>query len=268
MNFKRIYAVARKDVLDVINDKESMLAITLFPLIMSVFMPLIIIIIFRFGGEINNGGDLEQLLSILPKEVLPNIADTEIKMLVLTLTVLLAPIFLMIPVMISSLIASYSFIGEKENKTLEGLMYTPLTNVELITAKALGSFVPSILVTVISILIYAILVNAASRYFVGYAISLNLSWLAMTVLLVPAVTILSIILVILISFKVKTVRAAQSIASLIAFPILALVISQVSGVLYFGVGVQIVLAGIILLIDIALLIFVSKRINREKFLLS
>lgn len=268
MNFKRIYAVARKDVLDVINDKESMLAITLFPLIMSVFMPLIIIIIFRFGGEINNGGDLEQLLNILPKEVLPNIADTEIKMLVLTLTVLLAPIFLMIPVMISSLIASYSFIGEKENKTLEGLMYTPLSNVELITAKALGSFVPSILVTVISILIYAILVNAASRYFVGYAISLNLSWLAMTVLLVPAVTILSIILVILISFKVKTVRAAQSIASLIAFPILALVISQVSGVLYFGVGVQIVLAGIILLIDIALLIFVSKRINREKFLLS
>ena len=268
MNIKKIYAVARKDILDVINDRESMLAITLFPLIMSVFMPLVIIIIFKFSGEVNNGGDLDKLLSILPNEVLPNVADGEIKMLAVALTVLLAPIFLMIPVMIASVIASYSFIGEKENKTLEGLMYTPLTNTELITAKALGSFLPSILVTAISILIYAVLVNAASRYFVGYAISLNLTWLVMTVLLVPAVTMLSILLVILISFKVKTVRAAQSISSLIAFPILALVISQVSGVFYFGVVAQIILASVILLIDIALLIFVSKRINREKFLVS
>lgn len=268
MNYKRIYAVARKDILDVISDKESMLAITLLPLIMSVFMPLLLIIIFKFSGEVNNGSDLNKLLSILPNEVLPDVGNTEIKMLVVTLTILLAPIFLMIPVMIASVIASYSFIGEKENKTLEGLMYTPVTNTELIIAKALGSFVPSILITALSIVIYAVIVNSATGYFLGYAISLNLNWLVMAILLVPAVTVLSILIIILVSFKVKTARAAQSISSLIAFPILALVISQVSGVFYFGLGTQIILAGVLLLIDIALLIFVSNKINREKFLVS
>ena len=44
------------------------------------------------------------------------------------------PLFMIIPVMVASIIAANSVVGEKERKTLETLLYTPVTNREFLTA--------------------------------------------------------------------------------------------------------------------------------------
>ncbi len=67
--------------------------------------------------------------------------------------------FLIIPIMCSGVIGASSFVGEKEHKTLESLLYTPISMEQLLRAKILGVFVPSYIVTLISFIVFGIIFN-------------------------------------------------------------------------------------------------------------
>ena len=58
--------------------------------------------------------------------------------IVLVLGYLFAPFFLILPLMFSTVIASESFAGERERKTIEALLYTPATDTELFVGKVLA----------------------------------------------------------------------------------------------------------------------------------
>ncbi len=60
-------------------------------------------------------------------------------------------------------VAAYSVIGEKQARTLEPLLATPITTFELLAAKVLGSLLPSLALTVVCFAIYVVGVAAASR---------------------------------------------------------------------------------------------------------
>ena len=45
--------------------------------------------------------------------------------------------------MISSVVAASSFVGEKERKTLESLLYTPIDIASLFWGKLLSAFIPA-----------------------------------------------------------------------------------------------------------------------------
>lgn len=49
--------------------------------------------------------------------------------------------------MISNVIATASFVGEREQKTIEGLLYTPLNRQELLLGKIVASFAPATVIT-------------------------------------------------------------------------------------------------------------------------
>jgi ABC-type Na+ efflux pump permease subunit len=49
--------------------------------------------------------------------------------------------------MCSGVIGASSFVGEKEHKTMESLLYTPISMERLLRAKILGVFVPSYIIT-------------------------------------------------------------------------------------------------------------------------
>ena len=57
--------------------------------------------------------------------------------------------------MASSVIASDSFAGEKERKTIEALLATPLSDSELFVGKVLVAFIPAVLVTFASFAVYS-----------------------------------------------------------------------------------------------------------------
>ena len=64
-------------------------------------------------------------------------------MVVLMLGYFLAPLFLIIPLMVAAIVGAESFVGEKERHTLEGLLYTPATDLELYAGKVLAGAVPA-----------------------------------------------------------------------------------------------------------------------------
>lgn len=63
----------------------------------------------------------------------------------------------------------------------------------------------------------------------------------------------------------KTAKAAQSMAVIIIFPVIALLISQVNGLLIFSMPAVMVGSLFLLLIDIALFLAVVKRVDVEKY---
>ena len=116
-----------------------------------------------------NMGDIEPLLRMLPAALNPATATTspEALWVIVSSCYLFAPFFLIVPLMVSSILAADSLVGEKERKTLEGLLYTPLTDAELYVAKALVAMLPALALTLVSFVIYTIVVNVAGYSTVG-----------------------------------------------------------------------------------------------------
>ena len=56
--------------------------------------------------------------------------------------------------MTSAVIAADSFAGEKERKTLEALLYTPTTDLELFTGKVLAPWLAAVAVSTIGYVVF------------------------------------------------------------------------------------------------------------------
>jgi ABC-type Na+ efflux pump permease subunit len=90
--------------------------------------------------------DLQDQLATFSPDQLP---------IVLILGYLIAPPFLVLPLMLSCIIAAEAFVGEKERKTLEALLYTPATDGELFLGKALAALIPGIVYAWVNFAIFA-----------------------------------------------------------------------------------------------------------------
>lgn len=266
MSYKNVLNLVLKDLLETKNDKGAISSLLIVPFIFSVLLPLIVII----GGSnnllVNFIGGVKLFTEQLPSNVLPYDLSEGQTMTYAILMYFFVPLFLLIPVMISTIISTSSFTGEKERKTIEGLLYTPITNKELMLGKILASAIPSILITWISIIVYGIIIDIYSMNVLSKLIFPNINWLIISILLAPLITFLSISLVVSISHRVKTSKSAQSISMILILPIIGFLVSQASGTLLFGPMVSIILTGILIIVDIIIYILISKKFNRDKFI--
>jgi ABC-type Na+ efflux pump permease subunit len=177
---------------------------------------------------------------------------------------LFAPMFLIIPIMVASTIAAGSFVGEKERKTLEALLYTPTTDTELFVGKLLASWIPAFLVGLGAFVLYALVVNLSTWRVMGGSFFPNAMWVALVVWLAPAAAGLGLGVIILISSKVSTFQDAYQLGGLVVVPVLLLVFGQIAGVLYLNV-LAVMLMGLFLwLVDAAILWFGIRTFRRSE----
>ena len=93
-------------------------------------------------------GNIDTLARLADRYPVPAVFETTVdRLLYVLLNYTFLPFFLIVPVLVSTFIAANAVVGEKERGTLETLLYTPVTNRELVTAKLAGAFVPAALVT-------------------------------------------------------------------------------------------------------------------------
>lgn len=267
-NINRMGVVVRKDLLIIKNDKATMLTICIFPLIFCVVLPLILLI----GGADNlltsSLGGLTEFTKHLSINVAPSNIARGSESLYAILMYFFIPLFLLIPIMISNVIASSSFVGEKENKTMEGLLYTPLTNSELVMGKILASAIPTMIITWLSMIIYGLIIDTIGKNIFKQIVFPNLNWVLVMLVLDPLIIFLSIALVIFVSQRVKTSKSAQSVAIILILPILGGVISQAGGAFLFGPVTVLAVSLLLLLLDIVSFFVISKYFNREKYILN
>jgi ABC-2 type transport system permease protein len=176
--------------------------------------------------------------------------------------------FVLIPSATPTIISSYSIIGEKKNKSLEPILATPISDMELLMGKILASFIPTIGTTFGAYVIFSIIMGFISTPVLGFNIALEPILLLGVFLLAPLVCMLSIVANVFISSKVNDIRAAQQLGSLVVLPLIFFFMIPLMGFATMGPLVLALMALLIGLIDSALMYFTLKVFNRENILVN
>jgi ABC-type Na+ efflux pump permease subunit len=270
MNTRALLAIVRKDLKVAVQNKGVLLPIVILPLILFVVFPWLMAYAPSWaeasGSSVSNVGEL---LERMPAGLLSELSGytTDQQIVVFTLVYMLAPLFLILPLMVSSVLAADSFAGEKERKTLEALLYTPTTDRELFTAKLVGPWAAAIAVALLSFVLYAVMANAAGWHSLGRVFFPNWMWVALVFWVTPAVAGLGLVVMVFVSARAQGFQDAYQIGGMVVLPVVLLMVGQISGVLYFSLGVVLLVGTVIWLIDLVLLWFASKSFRRGELMI-
>jgi ABC-type transport system involved in multi-copper enzyme maturation permease subunit len=93
--------------------------------------------------------DVQELIAKIPASAFPGAAELAVRgqAAYIATVYLFAGFFLIIPTMVATVLAANSFAGEKERHTLEGVLYTPVSDTELVLGKILGAVLPAVVVS-------------------------------------------------------------------------------------------------------------------------
>jgi ABC-2 type transport system permease protein len=136
--------------------------------------------------------------------------------------------FLILPGYIPLAIASYSIVGEKQSRSLEAVLATPIRTTELLGGKAIAAIVPAVLAAWIAYAAVLVLSTALLGPRLTEVIS-EPAWLGAVFGLGPAVGLLSVTAGILVSSRVNDPRVAQQIGAVILLPIIGIMVVQTAG---------------------------------------
>jgi ABC-type Na+ efflux pump permease subunit len=206
------------------------------------------------------------LLFILPTQVPADQRDLLLSTVTTTLN-LSSGYFVVIAAVLPTIIASYSFVGEKVEHSLEPLLATPTTDSELLFGKALASFLPCILASYIGAVIFVIIVDVWSFSSLGVFLLPNLYFGLLLGVITPLTCILSVEGNIIISSRVNDIRAAQQLGGLLVVPfVLIIMLASVLNGVIDPVLLALILGGVLAVADVALF-YLSKAIfQREEIL--
>jgi len=221
-----------------------------------------------FQTQVSSQG-LLPILKPFPDQVKEEVASMSGQQAIVyfMLLYLFAPVFLMIPIMASSIIASDSFAGEKERKTIEGLLATPLSDSEMLLGKMLVSFLLALITTTASFALYSAVTDYLTiGMFGGKMLFPNELWLTLIFLLAPSLAFADIGLTVLVSARVKGVKEAQQISALFLIPLIATVLGQTSGSMAFDRPLVDLMISVIAVSDIIIFMTAVKTFGRNQIL--
>jgi ABC-2 type transport system permease protein len=245
MNVRAISAIVRKDVAVALRTKAVAMPLLIVPLLLMVGMPLLlggIVIVAESMGI--SSGDIEEIQRAIPPGLAPTLAGLTVPQagLVFALVYMFAPMFLIVPLMVSSVVAADSFAGEKERKTIEALAYTPTTDRELLLAKMLGGWIPGVLIGLLGFVLYTIVVDVVTLRVTGNIYLPNALWLLLAFWVGPAAAGTGLGVTVWVSARVNTFQEAYQLGSLVVLPVVFIMIGQLSGLFFlnsafvFGIG--------------------------------
>lgn len=273
MNTRAIFAIIRKDLKVVSRNKGVMLPIIIAPFVMFAVLPWLIVLLPSLGNAVGISptdlNEIQALIQRMPAGFQQELAgyDNNQIVVVFFLVYMLAPLFLILPLMVSSIIAADSFAGEKERKTMEALLYTPTTDRELFVAKLLSGWLAAIAVAMAGFALYVVTANASAWSQMHRIFFPNTMWLVLIFWVVPALPGLGLGVMVLVSARAQGFQDAYQIGGLVVLPVLLLVFGQVTGLMYFNVALVFLLGLVIWLLD-GLLIWLGSRSFRRSRLLS
>ncbi len=245
-------AIIKKDIGSIASNKRVLTVLIVVPLVMTVVLPCAFMIPILFSPD--NSPDLAQMVKLLESANLNMEGRNQRYMVIdLILNYIMPMFFLMIPIMASSVMASSSFVGEKEKKTLETLLYSPLPLKEIFRAKVLASFLLSMSVSIFSFIIMLAVIETIVFVLTKTVAIPDINWLITMLLVAPSASLIAISLIVKSSAKAQSSEEAQHTSLFLILPIILLIVGQFSGAMMLGAHIFLIL-GIVLAI-IAVFIF-------------
>jgi ABC-type Na+ efflux pump permease subunit len=244
MRLWKSWIVTQKDLSVIRKNKYVLYSLIAMPIVLGVILPVIFIFSLSAGAD------------QLPGEALLEAANQVVN--------LGSMYFVLIPAILPSIIASYSFVGEKVEKSLEPLLATPTTDGELLLGKSLAAFVPCMAVTYLAAAIFVPLIDVWSYTTFGVIMLPNVYWAVLMFVITPLACVMSVLANVIISSRVSDIRAAQQLGGLVVLPLIFVVLygSIASASLLLAMGVSLALAAA----DVALFYLSKATFQREEIL--
>ncbi len=241
LNTKNVWTITTKDIGLFIKKKWILYSALILPLALSIGLPVI-------SWYVVNNRDVPDVSVLFP------------------IFNAFSFFFMILGAIIPTVIAAYSFVGEKTEKTLEPLLATPTTDDEILLGKSLAAFLPVIIMIFIGAVIFTVLMDIFTLPKVGYLYFPNWNFVIIILLDTPLACVMSIEFSVIISSRMNDVRSAQQLAGVIFIPFLALYLLTEISIITLDNDTLLLIAGIIALIDIVFFFISRATFQREEIL--
>jgi hypothetical protein len=257
-----IRAVVVKDMIAIRRSKAIMLPMMGVPFILLVGLPAAM----AWFARSRTGPDLSDFLGRLPNGLADPITHLPPRqqLLVLVNGYLLAPLFLIVPLMVSAVLAADAFAGEKERRTMESLLHLPVRDRDLFLAKVLVAFLPSVALSWIGFVAFALVSNVLGwpvmhRVFVPTGM-----WLAVIGWVAPAVAAFGLGTMVRISARAQTSQEANQLGGAVIMPVIIAAVGQATGLLLLDMAAVFVAGAVIWLAAAWLIWGGMRRFTRDR----
>ena len=260
---EKVWEIIRKEWSEVFKNRFVFFAVAFMPIL---FIAIPLGILYSMRGSAG-GSDISAAMTDLPQQMTAaceGLSATACSQYFLISQFLI--LFLMMPVIIPVTIASYSIVGEKTTRTLEPLLATPISTMELLMGKALAGVIPALGVTWLSYLVFVI-----GTYFLALEKSmvdavLDPIWLTSIFGIGTLFSVAGVSLSIMISSRVNDPRVAEQLSSLVVLPVVGLMMGQSFGVIQYDLTLVLWTTLGMLALDAVLLYFAIQLFQRETIL--
>ncbi|HEX8982766.1 MAG TPA: ABC transporter permease subunit [Ktedonobacterales bacterium] len=235
---RKVVVILRKEFIDMLQQRTLLYTILLPPL-MFVVIPLFFL---QLGGNGSRASTLKvpSLQGLTLHEYTQGLVGTEF-----------SNIFLLLSMVVPSVIAAYSIIGEKNDHTLEPLLATPVHRWQLLAGKILAALLPAVLLTWVGGgLFIAELAIVTDANVVSHVITGG--WLVLFIAGTPLLGLIAVAIMTAISSRVNDTRTAQQLSIWAVVPIVGIILGELSG--QFELTVTAAIVATLILIPVAILL--------------
>ena len=268
MNIRVVRAIALKDLRAISANLQVLLPMVIVPAVIGVLVPaglLLTALYLEPGAQLK---DLESIIGSLPAgalaEQLALLPGVREQVGYFMANYLLAPFYLLIPLMAASTVTADSFAGEKERGTLESLLFSPATLTELFLGKAAAALAAALALTFGTFLLTFAALNVIGWRAYGGLFFPTANWLPLLLFVIPVLSVAVIFLNVFISAWVRTFQAAYQFGGIMVVPVLGLFLGQLSGLLLLSPGLIIVIGAALLAVDVLLLFTFLRFLDRPR----
>jgi len=227
VSWSRVSALVGKELAD-LRGRPGLLFPALFTGAIATFMPVFVaVLVPAFSGErLADSSDFQIALELYRQQPWARALEPEAAIQAALFQQFLV-LLVLSPVAAAMSIAASSVVGEKQARTLEPLLATPLTTFELLIAKILGAFLPALALSFACFSVY--LAAAALLAQPGVARALFTARpIGVLFLMGPMASLTALTLAVCVSSRVNDARSAQQLAVLVVLPITGLLVAQIA----------------------------------------
>lgn len=255
----RVRAVLAKDLLDFWKNRGLVYSMLALPTVI-VVVPLGIV-----WSYVRTPSD--PALKLMARYFDPSVtAETAARFLVDKVLADWMVLYLVMPVFVPMLIASFAVAGEKEKRTLEPLLAAPLTALELVLGKSLAALLPALSVCLLAFVALCVGVDLVAWPLAHEPVLPNGMWLFGVLVVGPLLAFFGNGVAVLISARVGDSRLAQQLSGVFVLPLVGSAAAQFGGLLKSGTTYYAAIGGVVLLLDLGLLLLAPRIFDRDRLM--
>ena len=262
---KRIAALLSKELSDV-RANPALFVPAIITGVVSIVMPFLIAVVVPYvtGERLSDSSDFRIALEMYRDQPATRQLDAEgaIQALIFQQFLIL---LVLTPVAGAMSVAAYAVVGEKQARTLEPLLATPITTFELLAAKVLGALIPGIILVTVCFALYVGGAMAFARPGVYQTLFFPRALLTLF-LLGPLASLAALQMAVCASSRVNDARSAQQIGALVILPISALLVAEFTNNFQLTSAVILQICAALAALNLALMTIGIRLFDRESIL--